>query len=181
MTAFLLTTRPFLDPMASKSDPRRNVGAAVHAKAEYITSFKECSRLFGSLAKSTFVPGTVLEVLTTSVNGRSRTSLKVKWLLNEKEIVKTLNVRSIRPGRPPSSALTRRNPNRDAPLPVQAITSGQDTEHRPTGQPAYSEPVPEYAAIPANPEGPFDFHGAEWVNEDVVQPIGVLHRSSLGL
>ena len=38
--------------MSTTKDPRRSVGAIVHARAAVVTSAAECSRLYGSNAKS---------------------------------------------------------------------------------------------------------------------------------
>jgi hypothetical protein len=89
--------------MAPTSDPRRTIGARVHAKATAITSLAECCRLFGSLSKTATVAGSVQDVIIERPNNRAQVWLQVEWELpsgpNTKEVL-AMNVKS---GDPPSS------------------------------------------------------------------------------
>ena len=91
-----------LNVMPTGKDPRRIIGAAVHAKATAVTSLAECSRLFGSNANSKLVNGEVLNVETTKIKGRLSTSLTVKWVLLDAEIskivTKTLKLINVKAG-----------------------------------------------------------------------------------
>jgi hypothetical protein len=52
--------------MASATDPRREVGARVQMKPHFLRSEAQAHRYFGTAAKTTLVPGTVLAVETDS-------------------------------------------------------------------------------------------------------------------
>lgn len=70
--------------MAGTKDPRRRVGAIVHAKATAVTNLAQCGRLFGSEAERKLVHGTVVEVVVGRSRERSSTSLRVEWTLVER-------------------------------------------------------------------------------------------------
>eukprot|EP00171_Calliarthron_tuberculosum_P023795 IDg23795t1 len=122
--------------------------------------------LFGSLAKSKLVTGTVLELLTSTVHGRARNLLKVKWLVNDRDIIKTLHLRSVRPGAVPSSPLPQRNPISDT-QPVEIADAEEEDDERPKShEDAYSALARDNSAVLENNVGPFDCHGALWLEEE---------------
>jgi hypothetical protein len=53
-------------------DPRLYIGATVEAKAMLVTSLAECSRRFGTNAKTKVVPGVVVSFGQESTPGRNR-------------------------------------------------------------------------------------------------------------
>lgn len=67
--------------MTTHKDPRRRVGAVVHAKATIVTNIAQCARLYGSQAKTKFINGTVVEVIVDRSTGRASTFLKVEWVM----------------------------------------------------------------------------------------------------
>jgi hypothetical protein len=65
----LLLTMP-----VQADDPRLYIGASVEAKAMFVTSLAECSRRFGTNAKTKVVPGVVVSFGQESTPGRNRAS-----------------------------------------------------------------------------------------------------------
>jgi len=86
--------------MAPSSDPRREVGAQVHAKAMLVKALAQCRRWFGPTnADTAFLNGIVQKVIVGRSNKRSKTQLKVEFFLtDDTKIVKELNVRSVKAG-----------------------------------------------------------------------------------
>ncbi len=87
--------------MASRNDPRRRVGAQVHALATAVTNSRECSRLYGVNSTTKLVNGRVLEVIVgKTVTGQSSTSLKVLRKLVEaaggREKIPTLKIGNVK-------------------------------------------------------------------------------------
>ncbi len=72
--------------MASRNDPRRRVGAQVHALGTEDTNSSEFSLLYGVYSTTKLVNRRVLGVIVgKSATGRVCTSLKVLWKLVEPE------------------------------------------------------------------------------------------------
>lgn len=91
-------------------DPRLEVGAAVHAEATNITSYMECTRLFGARATTKMVEGTVMQVIPGLTKaGRRKTDLLVRWMLPGRTVEKTLALRTVKKGPPPETTVTRDN------------------------------------------------------------------------
>eukprot|EP00171_Calliarthron_tuberculosum_P023220 IDg23220t1 len=158
--------------MTRTSDARRCVGSEVHAKAEHVTSFKECQRLFGSCAKTKLVNGTVVELLKSTVHGRAKNELKVKWLVNDREIVKTLHLRSVRAGPVPSAPPPQRNPTTDTQTNDSGDDAEDDDEQPPSVEAAYSALACEISEAGGDDAASFDCHGVLWVKQEVQQPVG---------
>lgn len=90
---------------AKGQDLRLSVGVQVHTEAINVTNFSECARFLGSLAKTSFVTGTVLEVVKGKTkSGRNKTDLRVKWKWLDREVEKVLGLRSVKIGAAPSPA-----------------------------------------------------------------------------
>jgi hypothetical protein len=70
----------------------------VHARASLVTSLAECSRLFGSNARTKVVAETVREVLLERPSNRQLTKLGVEWLLPTGSKLKTLPIASCKAG-----------------------------------------------------------------------------------
>ena len=155
--------------MAGEKDPRRCVNAEVHAKASAVTHKKECSRLYGANAKTKFVNGTVLEVLTDITNGLRSTSLRVEWILydtnNPRKLVKVVKLCNVRAGPAPSDP---ENQNVKIVLPVRPRTQ---LTHRQASDDTESESL---GISPVTPSRTPDFiaNGVEWFTKDVWSPIG---------
>lgn len=158
--------------MTRTSDPRRCVGSNVHAKAEHVTSFKECQRLFGSCAKTKLVNGTVLELLTSIMHGRAKNELKVRWFLNDREIVKTLHLRSVRAGPVPAALSQQQNSTTDLQINNAGDDDEHDSEHPASTEAAYSAPACEMSTAGGDDAAFFDFQGVVWVDQEVQQPVG---------
>ncbi len=97
----------FREPHGVKNDPRRRVGAQVHALATAVTNSSECSRLYGVNSTTKLVNCRVLEVIVgKTATGRSSTSLKVLWKLVEaeggRENTPTIKIGNVKCGRVPS-------------------------------------------------------------------------------
>lgn len=69
--------------------PRKETDACAHTKATHLTSLSECSRLYGELAKTKLINGTVTRVIVDRSMKRARTLIEALWILNgQKRIVK---------------------------------------------------------------------------------------------
>eukprot|EP00170_Pyropia_yezoensis_P000029 contig_548_g29 len=87
---------------AKTLDVRLSVGAQVHTSATNISNFAECSRVFGALAKTTCIGGTVLGVVAgKSKGGRNKKDLRVRWAWLGRDVENVLSLRSVRAGPPP--------------------------------------------------------------------------------
>jgi hypothetical protein len=87
------------------TDTRRVVGAKVHAKALHVTNKAECARRYGSQAKRKMLLGTVVHVASSVLpSGRTSTNVTCDFILAG-DVTKraTLNIRSIKEGRIPTS------------------------------------------------------------------------------
>jgi hypothetical protein len=155
--------------MAPPNDPRRVVGARVHARASLVTSLAECSRLFGSLARTKVVAGTVREVLLERPNNRQLIKLDVEWFLPTGSKQKTLPIASFKAGNPlnvemaPSSKVGGAPQVDDEPRIEQYSCDG----HVPSA--AYSQPV---TPAQGTQQPVATVQGIEWFEEDVRIPIG---------
>ena len=65
-------------------------------KAKFVTSDSECRRLYGSLWKSTTIPGTVTQIETTIQNGRRVTSITARYDLSGRQKEVTLKIGKLR-------------------------------------------------------------------------------------
>lgn len=84
--------------MASRADSRTVTGNLVHCRASLVTSDAECKRLFGSLWKSTYVTGTVVNLVQEVINGRRRRSVEVDWKIQDRCKRVTLKIVNIKAG-----------------------------------------------------------------------------------
>ena len=84
------------------NDPRLSIGAFVEALAHHVSNLAECSRRYGSQAKSKIVPGIVVESrqerISSATNaGRMRTLIVADYLLGGSTIKRSvLNIRSVK-------------------------------------------------------------------------------------
>lgn len=175
------------------------VGAEVHTKAIHITNYAECSRLFGTMASSKWVRGTVKNVVVVVKNGRRLTRLMVVWELSSKIVEKELSLGTVKAGPPP--ALPATSQGSDTP-PSSGLTLGStvtEAGHSGSRAPCMSSrppPVHESQASvsPAGSAGPAEArapatlprspetgaqpapsaaaHGYTWTRKDVNEPVG---------
>jgi hypothetical protein len=92
------------DTTAILSDPKRRVGARVHARAHFKMSLADAKRKFGSYWNRQLVSGTVISVDKDTSGKRSSFFLNVKWELPGEERMKRVNVRSVLSGEAPFAA-----------------------------------------------------------------------------
>ena len=77
--------------MTSEKDPRKVVNARIHAKVTHITCMSQCSRLYGALAKTKYLDGTVTRVLVDQTIKRARTFIEAVWFYNkQKQVIKQI-------------------------------------------------------------------------------------------
>jgi Transposase IS4 len=78
------------------SDSRRVVGGSVFAKAEAVS--KDCKRIYGALLGSTWLKGTVLEVISRRSEHakRSSTYIKAKFMVGNTEKVTVLSLQTLK-------------------------------------------------------------------------------------
>ena len=70
-------------------DPRRTPNSIVLAKAMHVTSLAECSRRYGSNAKTKRLFGKVVEAsIQRGPNGRSTTMVTVNFYMGSLEVIK---------------------------------------------------------------------------------------------
>jgi Transposase IS4 len=157
--------------MAPPTDPRRVVGARVHARASLVTSLAECSRLFGSNARTKVVAGTVREVLLERPNNRQLTKLGVEWLLPTGSKLKTLPIASCKAGDVQDMEKASLSKVGGEQQSGDVLQTEQDAGDDHVSSAAYSRPV-----APAQGTQPpvATVHGVEWFEEDVRIPIGGL-------
>ena len=99
-------------------DPRKVVGNTVQTKATFVTHLSECSRRFGSLAKTKLLDGVVteVEVVRNPTTNRSSTLIHANWILDPNTIKpRVVNVRNITYTPPPP-----------IPLPANEIAGQQE-------------------------------------------------------
>ena len=80
------------------TDPRRQVGAIVYAKAMHVTNIKECSRRYGSNAKTKEIRGIVTDVVNKRNEKTNRSSTFVCAIFDLDDDTKKrveLNIRSV--------------------------------------------------------------------------------------
>jgi hypothetical protein len=77
------------------ADPRREVGARVQTEPHFLTSEAQAHCYFGTAAKTTLVPGTVLKVETDSSGARAGTRVEVRWELPGRYLTKSVPIRSV--------------------------------------------------------------------------------------
>lgn len=167
----------------SSDDPRLLVGAQAHTKATYVTSFAECSRLFGSLASTKVVSGTVLAVIAgLQRDSRRKSDLQVRWTVKSRTVDKTLSLSSVKAGPPPpplpcpsqsgtpstqvSQAELQSTPPASSAAPIGAssrVPPLPEADTRATRAPSQARTTP--AATTA-------VHGVRWTAGPVSQPVG---------
>jgi hypothetical protein len=84
----------------SNNDKRRVKGGKVHALALYVSNLSECSRRYGSNAKSKLVNGRVFSVQNTpTATGRTSTLVRALYKFDRQTTKEAeLNIRSVRSG-----------------------------------------------------------------------------------
>ena len=88
------------------NDDRRVVGARVHTKASFVTNMAECSRRYGSIAKTKRIGGTVVATELEPLPGKTRKSW---WIAADCELggdaikCKKLDIRSVTTGDAPAA------------------------------------------------------------------------------
>jgi len=82
--------------MGRCDDPRLVVGATVHAKAVHIVHYAECARLYGSLAGTKLVSGTVTSFTRQVKSGRSMTGITATWDLASGTVEKHLMLLNVK-------------------------------------------------------------------------------------
>jgi hypothetical protein len=88
--------------MGLRSDPRRVVGARVHAKDLHVTSEAECRRRYGILKGTKLVSGTVVDVETSKTGQRANVFITADFNVDPSFVKrKRLNVRSVYAGEAP--------------------------------------------------------------------------------
>jgi hypothetical protein len=88
--------------MGSRSDPRRVVGARVHAKALQVSSEAECRRRYGSLQSTKLVSGTVVDVEISKTGQRANVFITADSNIDPSFVKRQrLNVRSVYTGEAP--------------------------------------------------------------------------------
>jgi hypothetical protein len=88
--------------MGSRSDPRRVVGARVHAKALHVTSEEKCRRQYGSLQGTKLVSGTVVDIEISKTGQRANVFITADFNLDPSFVKrKRLNDRSVYAGEAP--------------------------------------------------------------------------------
>jgi hypothetical protein len=102
-TSAKLAERAFIASlMGSRSDPRRVVGARVHAKDLHVTSEAECRRRYGILKGTKLVSGTVVDVETSKTGQRANVFITADFNVDPSFVKrKRLNVRSVYAGEAP--------------------------------------------------------------------------------
>jgi hypothetical protein len=69
--------------MAANNDPRRVVGAVVHAVASHVTAQAECGQRYGALQDSKMLTGTVTEVRVDASGMRRSTFVTAFYHLGD--------------------------------------------------------------------------------------------------
>lgn len=164
-------------------DPRLHNGAEVHTKASYVTNFAECSSLFGSMTSAKCVPGRVLALVPgTQKDGRRKTDLRVRWMVQTKTVDETLFFGSVKAGPP-------RAPTPSPPVagtPPSQVSQAGDLSARPVSSSAptgLSSALPPWPAAvastpptltPARSVDPATTtaHGLSWTAGPVSEPVG---------
>ena len=133
-------------------DKRKVVGEKIHAKAMHVTNLSECSRRYGSRAKTKEVAGTVvaINIVPTRNQNNSRTTCMVTadfdlggGTMKRQE----LNIRSVKAGEPPPPTATA----------VTALTAAPAPPDQPTTlvlSPGQAATPPAALTAPTNPSAP---------------------------
>lgn len=168
--------------MAVQNDPRRRVGAAVHAKTTAVTNPSQCARLYGSLAKEKMANGIVKEVLVDRPTGHVSTSLRVEWTMSSTPTVttslKTLKINNIKPGPAPvpSSSTPVVVDNHDDTVPrrtndeLTVSSEARRCMNQETGD--HCEKLLSQQPRIAVRKADNVVHDMDWFEEDVQMPIG---------
>jgi hypothetical protein len=144
--------------MASATDPRREVGARVQTKPHFLTSEAQAHRYFGTAAKTTLVPGTVLAVETDSSGARAHTSVDVRWELPGRYLTKSVPIRSVTflgSNTTPIAGATV------TPAPAVAGMADEDAARRHEENKAYSRHESRPTLPQSPPDVPIVVHGIE--------------------
>jgi hypothetical protein len=133
--------------MSPSTDPKRVIGARVHAKAHFAMSMMDAKRTFGSAWNTYLVSGAVLSVVERASGKRVSVHVDVMWDLPAGPKARVVNVRSVTAGNAPGAV----EPEAGASAPAAGQFVGadpeQDSERRQPAPPAYSE-----AGSPAPPD-----------------------------
>ena len=119
-------------------DPRKVVGAIVTCKATLVTNIQECSRRYGSNAKSKILEGVVLEVINerNAYTFRSQTYINGDWNLGNGRTkrasvhIRHVQAKDINTPAPATPTPTAENPvavNENLPTPEEAIAAPHTT------------------------------------------------------
>jgi hypothetical protein len=161
--------------MSTSNDPRRVVGAAVHAKAHFCTNASEAKRMYDALWNSKFVTGTVEEVLTDISGRRATVKLKFKWNLPGRESRKSINLRSAHADEAPHSIRASRELTLCDPSPVRPDDVEEEVAGRQDEGDPYSEDAGGTVHCAASDESvgvTVVATGVEWIAKTALQPIG---------
>ena len=94
-------------------DPKRVPGNRVHTKATNIKHIAECSRVYGALARSKYVGGTVISVVNRKANENSQRQtcyVTVEWDFVGGAKRTESGVSQVRAGDPPPAAAVATTP-----------------------------------------------------------------------
>lgn len=170
-------------------DKRKVVGEKIHAKAMHVMNLLECSRRYGSRAKTKEVVGTVVAInyVPTCNQNNSRTTCMVTadFDLGGGTIKRQeLNIRSVKAGEPPPPTATTVTALTAAPAPPEQPTMLVVPPGQAAAPPAALTPPTNPPAPPAPPENapqpppiiaqPIDLMAPAAV-PDVPQPIARPH------
>ena len=147
---------PFGDTM-SGVDKRKVVGEKIHAKAIHVTNLSECSRRYGSLAKTKEVVGTVVAInyvpTCNQTNSRTSCMVTVDFDLGGGTIKRQeLNIQSMKAGEPPPPTATAVTALTAAPAPPEQPTTLAVPPGKAAAPPAALTPPTNQPVPPAPPE-----------------------------
>lgn len=91
----------------------------MHTEATNISKLFQCARVFGGIAKTSLIGGTVVEVLLgkTKTQG-NKTGLRVRWAWLSKDVETVQGRRRVRTGPPPAPAPLQENQSPEGGSPV---------------------------------------------------------------
>jgi hypothetical protein len=159
--------------MAANNDPRRVVGAVVHALASHVIAQAECGRWYQALQDSKMLTGTVTEVRVDASAMRRSTFVTATYHLGGLDYTsKELNVRSVHAGEAPATVPT---PGDISLLGGAALLSpvaeedgaGQQSSPLLTVPGSQAPPPPPAAAI----QSTIVVHGTEWIRGNDELPV----------
>jgi Transposase IS4 len=151
-----------------EKDPRRTVGARVHAKAMHVASLAECARRYGILKKSKLVNGTVVEVRVDKSGKRANVFVTAEYHLSGTIFKKKeLNLRSVYRGESLDASQEIVEDGFCSETPTNTSNGEDDVRGRTDKTQAYSDAD----------KGTVDVHGQIWQTGDVELPVGGALRS----